>query len=171
MKLAKREKIFVYTAAAFICFFLVVELLIIPFFDRKTEMRKEIITKEREIEELAEMSRKYQNIDRLSGNIAKVLSSRGTGFTLFSFLETAANQAKVKDNIKYMKPSESKSSDDYTEQMVELKLEAVTLEQLSGYLFLIEKPEQLVFIKRISITGNKKEKGSLDSILQVLTFK
>lgn len=171
MKLAKREKIFVFGAVAFICFFLVIELLIIPFFDRKAELRREIITKEKEIEELDEIGRKYQNMDRLSGNISEVLSSRKRGFTLFSFLETAASQAKIKDNIKYMKPSESKGSDSYTEQMVEMKLEAITLEQLSGYLYLIEKPEQLVFIKRISITNNKREKGYLDSILQVLTFK
>ena len=53
----------------------------------------------------------------------------------------------------------------------EMKLEAITLDKLTEYLHLIENPEQLIFIKRISLTDNKREKGHLDSILQVLTFK
>jgi len=171
MKLAKREKIFVCAASALIFLFLIIELLIAPLIDKKAEWRKEIIAKERGIEELDEMSRKYQVMDKLSGNITNVLSKRQGGFTLFSFLETAAGQANVKNNIKYMKPSESKGSGDYMEVMVEMKLEAITLDQLTEYLYLIENPEQLVFIKRISLTDNKREKGHLDSILQVLTFK
>lgn len=171
MKLARREKLFIYSASALIFLFLIIELLILPIMDKKEEWKKEIVAKERGIEELDEMSRKYQKMDKLSGDITKVLSSRKEGFTLFSFLETAAGQAGVKNNIRDMKPSESKGSDDYTEVMVEMKLEAVTLDQLTEYLYLIENPEQLVFIKRISLTDNKREKGHLDSILQVLTFK
>lgn len=170
MKFAKREKIFVYSAAAFICLFLIIELLILPVLNKKDRMEREIITKEDGIRELAEMSQKYQQFDRLSGSIEKVISSRNRGFTLFSFLETTAGQANVKSNITSMKPSESKGLEGYTETMVEVKLESVTLQQLTDYLYLIEKPDQLVFIKRISITDNKREKGYLDSILQVLTF-
>ena len=170
MKFARREKIFVYGAASLICVFLIIELLALPVLDKKDRMEKEIITKEKDIAELAEINRKYQQMDRLSGSIEKVLSSRKRGFNLFSFLETAAGQARVKGNITSMKPSESKGLDGYTETMVEIKLESVTLEQLTGYLYLIEKPDQLVFIKRISTTDNKREKGYLDSILQVLTF-
>lgn len=170
MKFAKREKIFIYAAAAFIFVFMVIELLVLPVLDKKDRMEKEILRKEKAIEELAEMSQKFQQMDKLSGSIEKALSNRKRGFTLFSFLETTAGQARVKGNITSMKPSESKGLDGYTETMVEVKLESVTLEQLTNYLYLIEKPDQLVFIKRITITDNKREKGHLDSILQVLTF-
>lgn len=170
MKFARREKIFVYSAAILICLFLIIELLILPVLDKKDRMEREIIAKEDGIGELAEMSKKYQQLDRLSGSIEKVISNRNRGFTLFSFLEAAAGQANVKNNLTGMKPSESEGLNGYREQMVEIKLEAVTLEQLTEYLYLIEKPDQLVFIKRISITDNKREKGYLDSILQVLTF-
>ncbi|MFC1838702.1 hypothetical protein ACFL1N_03905 [Thermodesulfobacteriota bacterium] len=170
MKFANREKIFVYAAVVIICLFLIIELLFIPAFNKKDRLEKELIAKEEGIKELAEMSQKYQQLDRLSGSIEKVISNRNRGFTLFSFLETTAGQAKVKGNITSMKPSETKGLDNYTEIMVEVKLESITLEQLADYLYLIEKPDQLVFIKRISITDNKREKGHLDSILQVLTF-
>ena len=89
MKLAKREKIFVYAASALIFLFLVIELLISPLIDKKAEWKREITAKERGIEELDEMSRKYQIMDKLSGNITSVLSKRKDGFTLFSFLGTS----------------------------------------------------------------------------------
>ena len=55
--------------------------------------------------------------------------------------------------------------------MVEMKLEAITLPQLVGYLYRIESPDDVVNIKRISISENKKEQGYLDAILQVITFQ
>jgi hypothetical protein len=51
-----------------------------------------------------------------------------------------------------------------------MKLERITLGQMVGYLQLIESPENLVSIKRISIQSNKKETQFLDVVLQVLTF-
>ena len=52
-----------------------------------------------------------------------------------------------------------------------MKLEAITLQQLIGYLSKIESPGNVVSIKRISISENKKKSGYLDAILQVLTFR
>ena len=51
-----------------------------------------------------------------------------------------------------------------------MKLERITLGQMVDYLKLIESPDMLVSIKRISIQSNKKETQYLDAILQVLTF-
>ena len=70
-----------------------------------------------------------------------------------------------------MKPSDSQGTGPYKESMVEMKLEGITLNQLVGYLYRIESPENIISIKRISITENKKESGYLDTILQVLTFQ
>ena len=98
------------------------------------------------------------------------LSSK-KGFTLFSFLDDAAGKAQVKEYIKYMKPSTSKEESDYQETLVELKLEALTMEQLVGYLFRVEVPSDLIVVKRISIQANKKETGYLDAILQIMTYQ
>jgi hypothetical protein len=70
-----------------------------------------------------------------------------------------------------MKPSISTGSGLYKESLVEMKLEAITLQQLIGYLYRIESPDDAVSIKRISIDENKRKSGSLDAILQVLTFQ
>ena len=70
-----------------------------------------------------------------------------------------------------MKPSNPQGTGPYKESMIEMKLEGITLNQLVGYLYRIESPENIIGIKRISIKENKKESGYLDAILQVLTFQ
>ena len=52
-----------------------------------------------------------------------------------------------------------------------MKLESITLDQLTRYLYRIESPGDLVNIRRITISANKKEAGYLDAILQVFTFQ
>jgi hypothetical protein len=70
-----------------------------------------------------------------------------------------------------MKPSISATPGTYKESLVEMKLEAITLQQLIGYLSKIESPDNVVSIKRIRIEENKKKSGYLDAILHVLTFR
>ena len=71
---------------------------------------------------------------------------------------------------KDMKPSTGKGTGPFKESMVEMKLEAITMKQLVDTLYRVEASGGLIVIKRISITGNKKETGYLDAIFQVLTF-
>ncbi len=70
-----------------------------------------------------------------------------------------------------MKPSVSAGPGPYKESLVEMKLEAITLKQLIDYLYRIESPDDVVSIKRASISENKRESAYLDAILQVLTFQ
>jgi len=126
--------------------------------------------KEKGLDEMATLRAEYQTYQRASQDIQESLAKRKRGFTLFSLLDEAAGDAQVKTHIKYMKPSTPVSTGPFKESMIEMKLEAVTLEQLVGYLYHIESPADLVSIKRLSVKENKKEQGYLDAVIQVLTF-
>ncbi|MCK4389000.1 MAG: type II secretion system protein M [Desulfobacterales bacterium] len=171
MKLAKREKYLISLAACCIAIFLVFQFLIFPFFENRTRIQKGLKAKEKGLEEIVRLRAEFQAYQKGSQGIQQTLSRRKKGFTLFSFLEKAAGEAQVKARIKSMKPSVSSGKGPYKESMVEMRLEAITLEELVGYLYRIESPGDLVNIKRISISGNKKEPGYLDAIIQVLTFQ
>ena len=171
LKLARREKYLISTAAALVSAFLLFQFLVFPFFEKREQFRKGIRAKEKELREMTVLSARYQDLKKNSSQMENILSRRNRSFTLFSFLEHAAGEAQVKDHIKYMKPSTSKGSGPYIESLVEMKLEGITLDQLVNYLYRIEKPEDLTVIRRVSISDNKKEEGYLDSILQVLTIQ
>jgi general secretion pathway protein M len=171
MKLATREKYLVLIGICCIIVFFILQFLVFPFFESRRHMASGLKAKERGLDEIATLSAEYQTYQRASQGIREALARRKGGFTLFSFLDEAAGEAQVKPHIKYMKPSTPQSTGPFKESMVEMKLEAITLEQLVGYLYQIESSADLVSIKRISITENKKEQGYLDAILQVLTFQ
>lgn len=171
MKLASREKYFVSLAAFFIAIFFLFQFLILPFFETRSRIQRGVRAKEDGLQEMVRMSSEYHRYRKGSQGIKQILATRKKGFTLFSFLENTAGDAGVKAYIKYMKPSISKGPGPYKESLVEMKLEAVTLQQLVGYIYRIESPNNVVSIKRISIKENNKKSGSLDAILQVLTFQ
>jgi general secretion pathway protein M len=171
MRLAKREKSFVVLAACAIVIFFLFQFFIFPFFDKRERLQRGIKAKRAGLKEMMMLSAEYGAYKKGSQGIKQLLASRQKDFTLFRFLERAAGEAGVKENIKYMKPSASKSTGPYKESMVEMKLEAVTLNQLTQYLYRVESPEELITIKRISVKENKKEAGYLDAVLQALTFQ
>jgi general secretion pathway protein M len=171
MKLAKREKYFISIAAVTISIFLLFEFLIFPFLEKRERIQRGLQAKEEGLREIVMLGAEYQAIKKSSQVIDRLIARRKKGFSLFSFLERAAGEAAVKDHIKYMKHSTSKGKGLYKESMIEMKLNAITLNQLVGYLYRIESPENVIKIKRISITENKKGPGYVDAVLQVLTFQ
>ena len=171
MKLAPREKHLIWAGVACMAIFVVLQFFVFPFFENKKRMASGLKAKEKGLSEIVRLRAEYQTYQRASQGIQEALSKRKTGFTLFSFLDDAAGKAQVKTYIKYMKPSTPSSTGPFKESMVEMKLEGITLQQLVGYLYHIESPDDLVSIKRLSIQENKKEEGYLDAIVQVLTFQ
>ena len=169
--LAKRERYFVGMAACAILVFLLFQFLISPFFEKRARMQRGIRAREVGLRKIISLSTEYEGYTRESQEVQQLLARRKKGFTLFAFLERAAGEAGVKENIEYMKPSTSKDAGPFKESMVEMKLEAVTLNQLTEYLYRIESPKDLISIKRISIKQNRKEAGYLDAVLQALTFQ
>jgi general secretion pathway protein M len=170
MQLAKREKYYIAVAVIVIVFALVIQFAIMPFFEKRDRYKNNVTVKQDNLQQMAVLRQEYLLLQQDSDTLAQRLAKRPKNFTLFSFLEKAAGDAGVKDNIKSMKPSAATGKGLFKESLVEMKLERITLGQMVGYLKLIESPVNLVSAKRVSIQSNKKETQFLDVILQILTF-
>ena len=59
----------------------------------------------------------------------------------------------------------------YKLSLVEMKLQGVNLEQLSGYLYRIETSPNMVAVKRLSVTKTGKAAEMLTAVLQVETLE
>lgn len=170
MQLANREKYLIGLAVIVVVLALLIQFAIMPFLEKKERYENNIVSKQVDLQQILALRQEYLMLEQDSEMIAQRLAQRPNNFTLFSYLEKAAGDAGVKQNIKSMKPSASTGKGPFRESLVEMKLERITLGQMVGYLKLIESPENLVSIKRISIQSNKKDTQFLDVILQVLTF-
>jgi general secretion pathway protein M len=169
MTLSNREKKVVTLAAGFLCLLFVIFFVVLPIFDRLASARRGIGLKERELKEIAALRAEYLALASNTGD-SKALAARRPGdFTLFSFLESAAGEARIKERIQYMKPSVSSEPGPYREATVEMKLEGVTLKQVAAYLYAVESPEYLVHVRRLSLREGRAGPGYLDVVLLAAT--
>lgn len=153
-----------------LCFF-VFQLVIMPFWNARTNLELSIARKSAELVKIRQLQEEYQQLKVQEGGIRAKIMKRSPGFTLFTFLDKQVTKAQVKKQIKYMKPSTLEGNDNLGESMVEMKLQRTTLKDLVSFLLLVESEENVVSIRRISIQESGKEQGYLDVILQIRTFE
>jgi len=69
-----------------------------------------------------------------------------------------------------MKPSTSvQKNSPFKISQVEMKLQGLTLQQLTSYLHMVETSKNMANIKRLSISKTGKQEGFIDAVLQVET--
>ncbi len=168
-KLNRREQYTVCIGLAFVVIFIVMQFGVFPLMERKQRAEKRLARKQQEIVDITEMQAQYGRLRSDSEQWKKKVETRPKEFTLFSFMERLAKESGM--NIAYMKPSRSVVKDSpYAISRVEIKLQEISLKQLTEYLYKVETSTNLILVERISIT--KKEKsGFMDVILKVQTYE
>ena len=170
--LNKREKYAIGSAAALICLFIIIQFVLFPMIDKRDRLRRLIDIETKTIEEMIVLKSEYDTVVKNINFSKNRLAKRKKGFTLFSYLDELAGETGIKNKIKYMKPSRTSQKDgSVILSLVEMKLEAVTLKQLTAYLYRVETSENTVLVKRIAISKADKPPGSIDAVLQVETYE
>jgi len=170
VKITPRDRRVLLVGGVFVLLFLVMQFVVFPLVDNRERLQKGVAARENGLVEMRELQARYRELHGKADTLFDQLITRDPGFSLFSFLEQSAAKTKVKKNIAYMKPSEVADDGPFKEIFIEMKLQTVTLKQLVGFLKLVESPENIVALKRISIQENKKAKQTLDVVLQVVSL-
>jgi len=166
-----REKRVLLGGIVFVLCFFVLQLVIMPLWEARTNLETSIERKTAELEKIEQLQLEYQQLKVQEGGIQARIVERSPGFTLFTFLDKQVTEAQVKKQIKYMKPSTEEGDDNLNESMVEMKLQRITLKALISFIMLVESEEKVVSIRRISVQESGNEQGYLDVILQIITFE
>ena len=172
MKLSKREKYSVYIAAASLCLFVLIQFIISPLMDKKRNIERTIRAKTEILKQMKVLKSDYESFTQKAALSKRRFAERKKGFTLFSFLDRLAGATGIKDHITYMKPSTSAEKNSPIKlSKVEMKIQAITMKQLVDYLHHVETSENMVTIKRLSISTTGKREGFLNAVLQVETYE
>ncbi|MDD3815619.1 MAG: type II secretion system protein GspM [Desulfocapsaceae bacterium] len=169
-KLEKREKRAVLAGALFLFCFALFHFAVAPLIQARQQTQKALITKNEDIIKIHQLQKEYRKLQAQAVEIQDRLQKRPSSFTLFSFIEEQATKAKVKQQINSMTPSTSEGEGPLQESRVDLKLERILLQQLVDFLQQVESTDNVVVIKRLSIQENSKEEGTLDAVMQIITF-
>jgi len=172
LNLNKREKIAVSGAGVFLAFFIITQFIIMPVFEKRNELGEQVTEKKNTLLDMKLLRSDYMKMQEQLEISQQGLNKRSADFTLFSFLDRLAGNTGLKDHIAYMKPSTSVKEDSGLKiSRVELKLQEVTMKDLTSYLFQVETSENMVIVRRLSITKTGKDSGFVTAVLQVETFE
>jgi len=171
-KFSRREQVGLAAAAAVIFLFILIKLIFTPVVNKKDRMKESLSAKETELKEMIALKTEYDAFKKSSELSERNFLNRDSGFTLFSFLDNLAGSAGVKENISYMKPTTTKKpGSERKKSTVEMKLQDITLNQLTTYLHGIETSKNMIFVKRLSISKKGKQDGFITVVLQAETFE
>ena len=170
--LNRREKYIIYGAGCLIGLLIIIHFVITPFIENKNQMQRNLQTKKTELEEMYRLQAEYKALKEKLQLSQASIGKREKGFTLYSFMNQLAGQAGIKDRISYMKPSNTiQKNSNYKLSRVEMKLDGVTLEQLTSYLYGIETSKNMVIVKKLSVSKKEKNDSLINVILQVETLE
>jgi hypothetical protein len=70
-----------------------------------------------------------------------------------------------------MNPLPSAPVGTYEDTAVEMKMDKLTTKQLTDFLYLVESPEEMIRIRRISLVKMKESPEYLSALIQVFTYQ
>ena len=171
-KLTKREKYAIYALSGAAVLFILIQFIIFPSIDKRKRLKRTLQVKENILSEMTNLKSDYDAVEKRT-SLAKIsFENREKGFTLFSFLDRLTGKARIKEYVTYMKPSTTvQKNNSYKISQVEMKFSGLTLEQLTTYLHMVETSNNMVYVKRLSISKTGKQEGFVDAVLQVETVE
>ena len=171
-RINKRERYAILLGIGVAVIFLVAQFIVEPILNRTDQKKRALQTKVMMLEQMRQWQAEYDALTQKANLTKSRFRKRPRGFTLYSFMDRLAKESNVKDRIIYMKPTKKvQKNSPYKLSLVEMKLEAVTLEQLTNYLYSVETSKNMVDIKKISISKKDKKQGLITAVLQVETVE
>jgi general secretion pathway protein M len=172
INLNKREKLSVIAAAAALFIFVLLQFLVFPLLEKNDRLSSKLISRQHELEQIRLLQAEYRQTSQKAEQAQRFIKRRRRGFTLFSFLETLAGKTNVKNNIAYMRPTSTTDKDSpYRLSLVEMKLADITTSQLMAYLHGIEASNNMIFVKRLSISKEERKPDLITTVFQVETLE
>lgn len=172
LNLNKREKMAVSAAGVFIAFFILIQWIIAPVFEKRNELRDRLAAKQNILVEMNKLHDEYFVIQKKAEISRQGFAKRPPGFTLFSFLDRLAGETGVKKRISYMKPSSvAEEASGLKLSRVEMKLQEININDLVSYLYGIENSQNMVVVRRLSITKGGQGNDLLSAVIQVETIE
>ncbi len=167
IRLTRREKLLAITLAIFAAGCLMFAFAIKPALARTKILRRVISEKQNDLEKLRATSKEYIILRDSLENIREKVASQDKGFELLPFLESLIRKQGLVKKAAAMKQHVLNPGPGYSETIVEIKLESLTLKQLVDFLSKVESSQVLVRIKSLYIKKNPTNTEMLDSVIEI----
>jgi general secretion pathway protein M len=169
--LAPRERRVLVAGAVIAALTLLYVLVVDPLLARNQDLERLIAQKTREHTEVVRLGDEYRQARAQLESAEARLSKAGRDFQLLSFLENLTVRQRMRDKIAYMRPQPQATVGRFREQSVELKLDRVTINQITEFMAQLQGAPQGLRVKRLSMTRRYDDADRLDVIVQVAAYQ
>ena len=170
-QLTKSQKRILTAGLVFVVGAVIIQFAVFPWLDSRQRVRASLAANEKILREFKSLGREYGLLRRSSEEIRKAVTKLPPDFALFSYLEKKAQETGLKGHIKAIKPLKPTSAGVYEETAAEIKMESLTIKQLTDFLYNVESPEQMVRIRRMSLAKMKDSPKYLVADIQVFAYQ
>lgn len=161
-QLSHRERVVLAAGGVTIFVLLLCFGIVAPYFDSLERLDAQIAARRGQLEEMGRLQADYRQwqAQQLPSGGQPVTENRD--FALLSFLETTAARFAGRDNLIAMRPQPAILQNGYREELVELKLEKVSLPRLVRLLHAMETTGAPVRIRTLRIKSRFDDRSLLD---------
>jgi hypothetical protein len=165
-RLSPRERVLVGGAAA-VTVLLLLWLVATMIGDRRQTLQAQIASSERDLKEMVGLRDRYLRLRAERDAVQRRLATGGADFSLFSHLEGVSREALAPDRVSAMNPSTRSVSDDLQEEDVEMRLSGVSLRDMVGLLYRVEKSDTPLLVSRLQMKKRYDQPYVFDATLVV----
>ncbi len=171
-RLAPRERLLLGVAGLSMVLISLYSFVWDPLQTNRTLLANRIAKKERELVEIQNKRDDYlEKVRQLAANQAAIpeLDPKFPG--LFAYLQTIIAQAVPHEHIVSMNPSNKNVGTDFQEDLVEVKLNQISLPQLVDLMYRVEKGEPPLRFSRLSVKKRYNDIRNFDVVATVSLIK
>lgn len=171
-KLNRRDKYIVYGVGCVLGLLIIGQFVVRPFFESRNQKERDLQTRMVQLGQMRDLQAKYKALKGKMQLSQVRVNKRQKGFTLNSFLVQTAGRVGIKDRISSLKPTTiAPKNSNFKVSRVEMKLDAISLQQLTAFLHGVETSRNMVMVKKLSISKKDKKQGLINVIMQVETVE
>jgi len=176
-RLSSRERLYVGAAALALGVTVGYVLVIDPLWETHTRLRARIVTKEREVREVAALGRTYetlrQEVDRLrppQSGLPQSGSPQSAALSPFAVLEGLATNIFGRDKLAAINPAGHETYEGVDQETIELKLSGVSLQEVVTLLYKMDTAGSTLRCTNLTIKKRYKDPYTFDVTLTTIAF-
>ena len=167
IRLARREKLLAAGLVIFIASWSLFTVAVKPALARIETLDRVIPENQQELEKLRAISKKYILLSSRLDNLHTNIASAKETIELLPFLESLIDECGLARNLETMKRDVLQIDTNYSETIVEVRLESLSLGELVDFLHKVKSSQVRARIKSIYIKRNMTNKNLLDSVIEI----
>ena len=171
IRLKRREKLWAGCLVIFIAAWSIFTVGVKPAFARVETLNRIIFQKQQELEKLRARSKEYIFLRNSLDNLRTKVASQQKTFELLPFLESLIEECGLAENVVTMGQQVLPIDSNYSETIVEVRLEKLSLRHLVDFLGKVESSEVLARTKSLYIKRNATNKDLLDLVVEIHNAK